>query len=459
MNIYAIPTTLYGNYISASSNPKTNISINEEDILPKISIPAGRAFDSVDYYYASAMSETSLHAYSELSLESAVRQSYVININDNFSNGFPGIEERLRELRTTGVSANLDFNAIEKYHLALYSDYELSADLSIDNLINELSASYVTLKNMIDENYTGDEQDVQSNELERIFAEHSTRLAESFAANVTALFSDINEYDKLYTSTKAAIDEQVSIYSDYVSKNADYANLAGTEDEWLSGHYRYMSTMLQQAAGASENKTLVSDNYSISELREISLFSKTSSKINQQITCAGSEEEFGFRLGLMLLKADYLSTSSNVSQSYKDALNRAVNKTVEESIKHMDADYENARKTSFAPDSADRFPELDMKAIYSIINLMQKSYAESKNLLTAIIDGITEGESKYKSKSKDSEYSNFLRYSIGSSGFWDRMYSPQQIRGYTHSSIMTQIEQSLYDTLGVALNTGVNSYV
>lgn len=454
----------------------------------------GHNGDSYDYYTPSSSFKTytfGLSGLGETSLEQAARQSYQLRFNSDGTSNFLRPDELIEHLRQNGMSKQLDWNAIEKYHLGAITNPGIDIRNSISPVVDEFASSYAVLKDMIGKSYSGDEYNAQMHQLEQVFGRKTDALAHSFASTVSGFLTNAggsasDEYGKLHESLKAAISEKTEEYAAFIAENKNYAQVEGTQDAWLADNYRYMGTKLQQAvaqqsggaqtkasggssaqsataqqvnaAGGSQVKSAV---YSYDQLRDIDRFARVGSQImrdrEMDARSFSNEEEIGFVMGLTSLQADYLLNSTDTPAIYRNTLSNFMNESTHDVLEKVESVLRHGREQGYAW-SKESFPPLDQQAVLDIVDSMRSSFAKSKDLLTAINTGSMKAKSTFFSKQFDADHIKMARYGYGSSDFWDRYDNPTMgAGGIMHNSITSQIQSKFQDMFGIDLSRALNT--
>ncbi len=295
-------------------------------------------------------------------------------------------------------------------------DIEWGGDL--DYILSRLAASYVTSSEHLKSHFSGTELEDHMDQLDAVVSKVMNQRANVFAENVGGFLEKngiAGEKDKIYDIIASEYNNKVQQYSEYIKNNSDYANLKGTEYEWLSNDVAYMAQELRKACDTTQTPDTSGSRYS---LEEISL----ANRLVQDLTfdglfdSLGNEESFGLDAGMLLLKTQLFSENSMVSKQFADKMTRAVNTCIDDVINKI-----NNRILKLYDDpyyDKERAPVYDKSEIYDVSRMMLEIYKEKGSYSETILESI-----KYalnKSKSKEDINGMIDRYKVNY--YWKRFY-------------------------------------
>lgn len=131
-------------------------------------------------------------------------------------------------------------------------NFEMKADY--------LSSRYAVLKDRIQNEYTGEKREAEMAKLEEIYSHTKEEFANSFAKTVGGFYEDLGQSGvvaDMKASVLAMVDSKTAAYEAHLKETGDYANLEGSENQWLRQDDGYMASKLREhmaAAGKSEGK-------------------------------------------------------------------------------------------------------------------------------------------------------------------------------------------------------------
>ena len=152
-----------------------------------------------------------------------------------------------KELNALAISADM-----QNMHGSDYTTLSQQADY--------LAAYYAQLENHINANFSGDEKSAKMKILEETVGKAISDVATAYAEYAGGFLEGLGqsgEYEKIRSSVESLIKDKINSYRDFISENPDFARLKGTEDEWLTGSHRFMTSELQKAFAASGKQAFI----------------------------------------------------------------------------------------------------------------------------------------------------------------------------------------------------------
>lgn len=346
----------------------------------------------------------------------------------------------VESMKENGISNSTDF---------LWSDIDMGyASSNIDELeksIDCIASRYVVMKGHINSEYSSEEKIANLNRLEQMMNEHKQSLAQNFADNVSSIFEEngvLGEKDRLYQSVLIEIDQKTTCYSEFSNANKDYAKINGPVEKWLKKDSAYMASELRKAMGNSNisqtKNTSNFDGYTLDEMNKMQTFVNELASYTQYVsgsskavhTGSESEESLGMKLAELNLKGTVFNEHSGVSDTVKSAVSKCVNNFIttainkeqeymekwsqlqiegyEKLIANGEISKVKANEHIFAIKKC--FAKIDEDAVYAVINKVENSYKQTKNVTKAIMDGAIFAQDVYNKKTRNGSYDGIHRY-------------------------------------------------
>lgn len=339
--------------------------------------------------------------------------------------------EFLDYLRNNGLDKEISWEGVEK-NLSGSVDYENLGEFS-----DYAAALFAGLESRIKADFSGDEQKEQLDKLNGVIENTVKNFSEQFSEQYGKAFESLDAdfpKDKLEASIDKIIRDKTAAYADYISKNKDYAGVENTQDSWLKRDMGFMTCALRKAfapAKAQTDSDLWSENDIIAIgmtnelLCEDDLFRQACAILQNK-----DEEYVGMGIAMKWLSTEKITVELGVSDSVKGLLGGLVEKYAKKQMDAVDNALAKLRRDSLGAD-AKAFPDLDRAAVFFIVDVMKKSYAESGDEKKAIIDTAAFARKVYLEKANSKEYADVWRYNCTSSNarsrysreFWENFYS------------------------------------
>jgi hypothetical protein len=414
----------------------------------------GRWFTNNDSY-TKTYSKYDAYAYEwTVSTGSDYRSSYIENHPTegmNFSDFLGYVRENGldKELNASAIKADVTFsNGTDYSSFSQQTDY--------------LAAYYVQLENHIDLNFSGNEKSEQLKILTDTIGKAIDDTANAYADYAGGFLEktgQTGEREKVYSSVKNLIADKIDSYREFVSENPDFASLKGTEDEWLSGSHRFMTSELQKAYAASGKSADGTGTYSETDLLYIGKIASSFPTDLQNVSRIADEETIGFTLGTVMVKAMALGDSMNVSSGAANAVKGAVSHYEQDYMDLIDKEMEDRRNHAINSREREGYDPLDREAVLSVAEKMQIEYENTQNLMKALFSGVAEGFNNHMNKVNTGSSDKQLRYNENNKGFWLNMYSTLDKTESTSRKIERDalIFQSGLDSKNLDLDMGYTS--
>ena len=331
-------------------------------------------------------------------------------------------EDFLSYVRENGLDKELNALAVSADMQNMYSsDYT-----TLSQQADYLAAYYAQLENHINANFSGDEKAAQMKILEETVGKAISDAAKAYADYAGKFLEDMGqagEYEKIRSSVESLINDKISAYCDFISENPDFAGLKGTEDEWLTGSHRFMTSALQKAFAASGKSEESTGVYSENDLLYIGKAASSLPSGMNGVNRITDEESIGFTLGTVMAKLMALGDAMGVSSGAANVIKGAVSRYQEDYIDLINNEMAKRRKHAVSAREREGYDPIDKQAVFSVANKIMIEYENTKDLMKALFAGIAEGFRNHMQKVNSGSHDKQLRYNENNHYFWLNMYS------------------------------------
>ena len=295
--------------------------------------------------------------------------------------------------------------------------FDIGGSGNLDEILSRLAASYVTASEHMNAHFSGTEFEAHRVQLDAAVSKVMEQRANVFVENVGGFLESngfAGEKNKIYDIITSEYNNKIQQYNEFIKNHRDYANLKGTEYEWLSEDIAYMAQELRRACDTVQEPGK-SERYS---LEEISL----ANRLVQELTfdglfdSLGNEESFGLDAGMLLLKTQLFSGNSMVSRQFADKMTKAVNTRIDDVLNRNN---DRIRRLYDDPYyDKERAPMYDKSEIYDVSKMMLKIYKEKGTYSETILAGIEYALNRSRSK----ENANAIVDRYKTNYYWKRFY-------------------------------------
>lgn len=376
----------------------------------------------------------------EYTMEDAIRYQYnkqfTIRLDDLINGKYENMkltmpaasvpQEFIDSLKQNGLKDDeFDSGRIQFYLMGLNCDTS-----NIQESVDYLASGYSVCADHIRESNLDEEKEQQLlSDLKAKFDSAIESIAKKASEEIGGFFEEggvTGETQKIYDSVMKAYNDSVNNYSNYIKENKDYANLGGTEDEWLKNDDSYMACQLRRSIQedttieSSQNK---SEYYSLEELEKTKqMISEVEDYKNygaREINYYDSEEEIGFKLAELSLKGEVFQKYSDVSDSLKNAVAKSIQKFVSNTVDRLNKELKEARSEVAEPS---RMADIDEREVFSVYKKMMNTYKTTGDMIKALKEGARFAKEQHMNKTKTSRYSSLNRYGRSGSAFWNNFF-------------------------------------
>lgn len=361
-------------------------------------------------------------------------------------------EDYIKYRQEMGMDYSIDWARLKNDLMMPANNYA-----SGDEAIDYFAARYAVLKESVTGTANADSELLALNEL---FGESIKSLVDSMSEKLNTSLENYGIYgekDTIYNSLLADFDIKAEHYGRFINSNNDYANVLGTENEWLYTDDRFLADALQKISdGPSQANNNYTSKTSVGSFgtnaadadiytgRELSALNAVIGAIDHSfryVNAGASEEEVGFILGSMATKlsvaGDFAGFGDKMLSLTSKLFENYVDKYIDESNEAIDELRNDARIT--AKDHSNE-AYYDAEAIKSIVEFMKNGYKSGISLEDLLRESVELGRNSYLDRKGqydvelryEKELSNFWKYYSEASATYD--YSAPQIS--THDRMM-----------------------
>lgn len=161
------------------------------------------------------------------------------------------LETFRQQLVRNGLGQEIDWRGVE--------DDLANMDMSFSNMehfeakADFLASRYAVLKDRIGTQFTGDQHDAEMAKLESLFSQYKETIANSFAETVGGFYEGLGQtgtIEEMKASVLVMIDQKASGYEKHLAQAGDYAQLEGSENQWLKQDDAYLASKLREHVSA-----------------------------------------------------------------------------------------------------------------------------------------------------------------------------------------------------------------
>ncbi len=349
-------------------------------------------------------------------------EDYRSSYTENHPTENMGFTDFLSYVKTNGLDAGLNASAIRAdMYGTNSSDYT-----TLSQQTDYLAAYYCQLENHINLNFTGAEKNKQMSILSATVGKAMSDVAEAYAEYAGGFLEQLGqtgEKEKIRSSVTELMNDKINSYRDFIAENPDFANLKGTEDEWLTGSHRFMTSELQKAYSASGKSADETGTYSENDLLYIGKIASSLPTDLSTVASIADEETIGFALGTVMVKTLELGKQMSVGKNALNTVKSAVSTYQQNYIDLINTVMERRREQAMNAREREGYDPLDNKAVMSVADKMLIEYENTASLMKSLFKGIAEGYTNHMDKLNSASHDKQLRYNENNQQFWLNMYS------------------------------------
>lgn len=283
----------------------------------------------------------------------------------------------------------------------------------IDYIVSE----YVQYKIRIEQLYTGEERKEAFARLNNIIDQQIETYAEGFSSTMTSFFTkhgvEISGSD-IKNSVIDMFQQRITAYENFVDANPDFANIKGTEEEWLLQDNIYMGDVLRFSfSNEFPEMGLESEyGYSIAELMATGMLITNTHGVGIdpfRNKVGRSEEEVGIELGITTMKFELIKEHFSMSDDFKDTIEQVFTNYINQR-NQAESDYiTRQRQDPYVRNKNSYAVDWDEKYVRSLIEQIRNSL-KSNNVRAEINKNISSIYELYKQKVQENSIDGLSRY-------------------------------------------------
>ncbi|MGN0667122.1 MAG: hypothetical protein ACI4KF_11435 [Huintestinicola sp.] len=333
-----------------------------------------------------------------------------------------GFEDFLGYVRENGLDKELNESAI-RADMRCFNETDYT---TLSQQADYFAAYYAHLENHITQNFTGEEKETQMKILNDTVGKAINDVSNAYAnyaGGFLEKYGQSGEREKVRMSVNKLIEDKIDSYRKFIKEKPDYANLNGTQDEWLKDSHRFMTSELQKAYAASGDNTDGTGAYSENDLLYIGKIASSLPQNFKSFNTAADEETIGFTLGTVMAKTLELGKAMGISDSASNAIKGAVTDYQQDYIKLINNELAKRKRDAINAREREGNEPLDGQAVMNIALKMKLEYEKTQDLMKTLFKGMSDGFKNHMNKVNSGSHSKLLRYNETDKLFWHKMYS------------------------------------
>ena len=357
-------------------------------------------------------------------------------------------QELLAKKRTSGGEKQISWNHVETNLNSHTRDILDTVAIDIDYFASE----YTQYKTRIEQQYTGEDQKAELVKMENTFASRVGEAATNFAKSVGGFLETngvIGEQDAIRNSFLDIYEQRKTDYLNFTAENPDYAQVKGTEDEWLLTAGNFMGEQLRYAYISQQPEMNLTSQYgySVDDLNAAGTLVKELTSVKQNLSMSSSErseEELGVELGLAAMRYVLISGHFEISSNIKSKLDQSLNEFVKRQIEKASAFIDQQRRDPYVREKEFYAVDYDQQVVLGTIKRMVKDLNSAEDINTAFKSDMNTIVALYKKKSSDIQMGSLSRYNDYYSSWVNKNYASDWNRFVLQLSASNKEEASRY---------------
>ena len=205
------------------------------------------------------------------------------------------LEKFRGELAEKGLDADIDWQGVKEDFVQIGVGFDNIE--RFEQKADYLASRYAVLKDRIQNQFTGEQQEAELQKLEQIYTEAKEEMANTYAESIGGFFEDLGQSgaaEDMRNSVSALVDQKANAYTDYIENNRDYVSITDPDKQWLKQDDAYMAAQLRQSASSAElQKQPVNEQapYDGKDLAFAGIYAKTLSQQLQNPTWNVNESD------------------------------------------------------------------------------------------------------------------------------------------------------------------------
>ena len=260
------------------------------------------------------------------------------------------LEKFRGELAEKGLDADIDWQGVKEDFVQIGVGFDNIE--RFEQKADYLASRYAVLKDRIQNQFTGEQQEAELQKLEQIYTEAKEEMANTYAESIGGFFEDLGQSgaaEDMRNSVSALVDQKANAYTDYIENNRDYVSITDPDKQWLKQDDAYMAAQLRQSASSAElQKQPVNEQapYDGKDLAFAGIYAKTLSQQLQNPTWNVNESDaaLGQHLAEQYGALKTSAGSAGISEKLSNMLNSSFDPFMDRLMDSLDALIDSNRK-------------------------------------------------------------------------------------------------------------------
>lgn len=342
----------------------------------------------------------------------------------------------IEKLQQNGLPKEIFWKMVE-YNVSAKEGLSLSNLDEISEYIDFLASEYVVYYERVKRDYVGEERTQQIEELETIFRRCFERMTAVYTRSVGKFFerNDIPDESQVMQKSIAELFlRKVHQYNEFIQMEPDYAEIQGTNEEWLLRDSYFMGDVLRLMVSKLYTQCTImpTDLYSEADLRVAATIYQSAQKwLIPQKSTAVSEEQLGIELGLFAIKFQVALTKEDLSLHFKEKLATIFDSFYAYKIEDLNQRHKEAQEHLYNREHA-RYAPLDEEVVRYWTRTMCETL-DHKGISAIFEEVIPYAFEEFKKKVQQG--SKLERYQKNNE--WDHFYAGSEQVNYRQSAAFT----------------------
>lgn len=344
------------------------------------------------------------------------------------------IADYIQGLRQNGLDGSVNWSGLSRE----FGGFQTTTPEELEDGLNYMASRYVSVRDKLERNYSGDELTAQLAKLEEVYQAGKTGMIDGYAGLLQEnLGLSDGDAQAVRDSLSALLDEKAEGYRGALEKVHEEVAQAGPDSVWLKDHDAYIASRLR-AAETPEAKGQSGAKYSVQDLTAAGKIAEDY-RAERDGASYKNRDEVSLALGLSLadMKAETMISKGLVSGNMADLLRSSRAQGHQNALDALDevlARWESSRlpgepKGTFAPVDAAVF-----QGIYDAV--MSAFRQNGGDAAKAIQAGASAGQ-KITAQAA-ARNPNALRWGVSREYYWKEFYKTPEERGSTLMGLQIQ---------------------
>lgn len=255
------------------------------------------------------------------------------------------LEKFRGELAEKGLGADIDWRGVQEDFVQIGVGFDNIE--RFEQKADYLASRYAVLKDRIQTQYTGEQQEAELQRLEQIYTEAKEKMANSYAESIGGFFEGLGQSGAaadMRNSVLALVDQKANAYKNYIREAGIYENITAPDKQWLKQDDAYMAAQLRQSASASSAELQTQSvneqaPYNGNDLSFAGIYAKTLSQQLQNPTwnVNDSDADLGQHLAAQYSALKGNARSASISEKLSNMLTSSFDPFMDRLMDSLDA--------------------------------------------------------------------------------------------------------------------------